>query len=82
MNSHTSTLPKASAQSCELLTLGGTPGTPDMIKDLARSRKDSVTIDGGEDAIERLKMSEKLISELNETWEEKMRRTEQIRKER
>lgn len=47
-----------------------------------RSRKSSVTIDGGEDAIERLKMTEKLIAELNETWEEKMRRTEMIRKER
>jgi hypothetical protein len=27
-------------------------------------------------------MSEKLIDELNETWEEKLKRTEQIRKER
>jgi kinesin family member 1 len=47
-----------------------------------RSRNSSVTMDGGEDTIERLKMTEKLIAELNETWEEKMRRTEQIRKER
>ncbi|KAK3593264.1 hypothetical protein CHS0354_012358 [Potamilus streckersoni] len=47
-----------------------------------RSRKSSVTIDGGEDAIERLKMSEKLIAELNESWEEKLRKTEEIRIER
>ena len=47
-----------------------------------RSRTESVTIDGGEDAIEQLKLSEKLISELNETWEEKMRKTEEIRKQR
>ncbi|KAL8609995.1 Kinesin-like protein kif1a [Nucella lapillus] len=47
-----------------------------------RSRKSSVTIEGGEDAIERLKESEKLIAELNVSWEEKLRRTETIRKER
>ena len=41
-----------------------------------------MSIENGEDAIERLKMTEKLILELNETWEEKMRRTEQIRRER
>lgn len=46
-----------------------------------RSRKSSVTIEG-EDAIERLKESEKLIAELNESWEEKLRRTEAIRIER
>lgn len=46
------------------------------------NKNDSVTIDGGENAMERLKMSEKLISELNETWEEKMRKTESLRKER
>lgn len=47
-----------------------------------RARKNSVTIDGGEDAMERLQMSEKLIAELNESWEEKLRKTEAIRKER
>ena len=46
----------------------------------SRSRKASVTIEGGEDAIERLKESEKLIAELNESWEEKLRKTEAIRK--
>ncbi|XP_061113266.1 kinesin-like protein KIF1B isoform X2 [Conger conger] len=37
---------------------------------------------GGEEAIERLKESEKFIAELNETWEEKLRKTEAIRMER
>uniref|UniRef100_A0AAJ7SMS1 Kinesin-like protein n=1 Tax=Petromyzon marinus TaxID=7757 RepID=A0AAJ7SMS1_PETMA len=37
---------------------------------------------GGEEAIERLKESEKIIAELNETWEEKLRKTESIRTER
>ncbi|XP_059419783.1 kinesin-like protein KIF1A isoform X2 [Carassius carassius] len=37
---------------------------------------------GSEKAIERLKETEKIIAELNETWEEKLRRTEAIRMER
>ncbi|XP_063292253.1 kinesin-like protein KIF1B isoform X9 [Pelobates fuscus] len=37
---------------------------------------------GGEEAIERLKESEKIIAELNETWEEKLRKTEAIRMDR
>ena len=47
-----------------------------------RRRTTSLTMDNGEDAMERLEMTEKLILELNETWEEKMKRTEQIRQER
>jgi kinesin family protein 1 len=35
-----------------------------------------------EDILERLKESEKLMAELNETWEEKLRKTEKIRHER
>ncbi|XP_039084492.1 kinesin-like protein KIF1A isoform X9 [Hyaena hyaena] len=37
---------------------------------------------GSEEAIERLKETEKIIAELNETWEEKLRRTEAIRMQR
>ncbi|KAJ8321092.1 hypothetical protein KUTeg_002679 [Tegillarca granosa] len=58
----------------------GIQGIPDP--KVTRNRKDSLTIEGGEDAIERLQMSEKLIAELNESWEEKLRKTENIRKER
>ncbi|KAH9514193.1 Kinesin-like protein kif1a [Bulinus truncatus] len=48
----------------------------------SRSRKESVTLEGGDDALERLKESEKLIAELNLSWEEKLRKTESIRIER
>jgi len=34
------------------------------------------------DAAERLIMTEKLIRELNETWEEKIRKSEEIRRQR
>ena len=51
-------------------------------KEGTRSRKQSVALDEKEDAYERLQMSEKLIAELNESWEEKLRKTDQIRKER
>lgn len=36
----------------------------------------------GENAIEQLQESEKLIAELNETWEEKLKKTEAIRLQR
>lgn len=62
----------------DITGLQGIPATPVI----SRSRKGSVTIDGGEDAVERLEMSEKLIAELNQSWEEKLRKTEEIRKER
>ncbi|XP_041947559.1 kinesin-like protein KIF1C [Alosa sapidissima] len=35
-----------------------------------------------EEAVERLKETEKIIAEMNETWEEKLRKTEAIRQER
>ncbi|XP_041378535.1 kinesin-like protein unc-104 isoform X3 [Gigantopelta aegis] len=57
-------------------------GGAGQILNASRSRKQSLTIEGGEDAMERLKMSEKLIAELNESWEEKLRKTEAIRKDR
>jgi len=51
-------------------------------KIISTSRRNSMAGDGNEDAAERLRISEKLISELNETWEEKLQKAEQIRKER
>jgi len=51
-------------------------------KIISISRRNSMVADGNEDAAERLRISEKLISELNETWEEKLQKAEQIRKER
>ncbi|XP_076451749.1 kinesin-like protein unc-104 isoform X4 [Babylonia areolata] len=54
----------------------------DQLEKSTRSRTSSITMEEGEDAIERLKENEKLIAELNESWEEKLRKTEAIRKER
>jgi len=57
---------------------------PEAVPAPARAMRDgeSGTRDEGEDCAERLKMSEKLISELNETWEEKIRKSEEIRRQR
>ncbi|KAL8620050.1 hypothetical protein ACOMHN_015332 [Nucella lapillus] len=54
----------------------------DQLEKTTRCRTSSMTMEEGEDAIERLKENEKLIAELNESWEEKLRKTEAIRKER
>jgi len=51
-------------------------------KIISNSHRNSMVADSNEDAAERLRISEKLISELNETWEEKLQKAEQIRKER
>lgn len=45
-----------------------------------RTRTTSTTI--AEEAVDQLQASEKLIAELNETWEEKLKRTEAIRLQR
>nr|CAH7736204.1 unnamed protein product [Callosobruchus chinensis] len=49
-------------------------------KEIERSRSQSTTI--AEEAVDQLQASEKLIAELNETWEEKLKKTEQIRIQR
>ncbi|XP_044252923.1 kinesin-like protein unc-104 isoform X7 [Tribolium madens] len=49
-------------------------------KENERSRTTSTTI--AEEAVDQLQASEKLIAELNETWEEKLKRTEAIRIQR
>ncbi|XP_049818216.1 kinesin-like protein unc-104 isoform X2 [Aethina tumida] len=49
-------------------------------KENARSRTTSTTI--AEEAVDQLQASEKLIAELNETWEEKLKKTEEIRVQR
>ncbi|CAC5401185.1 KIF1 [Mytilus coruscus] len=51
-------------------------------KEGTRSRKQSVALEEKEDAYERLQMSEKLIAELNQSWEEKLKKTDEIRKDR
>lgn len=49
-----------------------------------RTRHESRLVDdaAASDAAERLLMTEKLISELNQTWEEKIRKSEEIRRQR
>ena len=50
---------------------------------LSRTRHESQFIDdAASDAAERLVMTEKLIDELNETWEQKIRKSEEIRRHR
>jgi len=50
---------------------------------LSRTRHESqLDDDAASDAAERLVMTEKLIKELNETWEEKIRKSEEIRRQR
>ena len=53
-----------------------------LIEDEDKKRHSSGTMDQNEDTAERLKMTEKLILELNETWEEKIRKSDEIRKQR
>ena len=50
---------------------------------LSRSRRESQVVeDITSETAERLMMTEKLINELNETWEEKIRKSEEIRRQR
>ncbi|KAM6336603.1 LOW QUALITY PROTEIN: kinesin-like protein KIF1C [Alca torda] len=65
----------ASPSSCSLSSQVG-------LKSVSSIQERIMSTPGGEEAIERLKESEKIIAELNETWEEKLRKTEAIRMER
>ncbi|XP_034029158.1 kinesin-like protein KIF1B isoform X18 [Thalassophryne amazonica] len=65
----------ASPSSNTLCSQGGLPSVTSIQERI-------MSTPGGEEAIERLKESEKIIAELNETWEEKLRKTEAIRMER
>ncbi|XP_055966946.1 kinesin-like protein KIF1B isoform X9 [Sorex fumeus] len=65
----------SSPSSCSLSSQVGFPSASSIQERI-------MSTPGGEEAIERLKESEKIIAELNETWEEKLRKTEAIRMER
>ncbi|XP_066547182.1 kinesin-like protein KIF1B isoform X1 [Amia ocellicauda] len=65
----------ASPSSCSLSSQAG-------LQSVSSIQERIMSTPGGEEAIERLKESEKIIAELNETWEEKLRKTEAIRMER
>lgn len=49
---------------------------------MIKRHKQDVVSTVAEDAVDRLQASEKLIAELNETWEEKLKKTEAIRIQR
>ncbi|XP_035212059.1 kinesin-like protein unc-104 isoform X4 [Stegodyphus dumicola] len=51
-------------------------------KNAINKKKQRTVSSSGEDVIEQLQESEKLIAELNETWEEKLKKTEAIRLQR
>ncbi|XP_041925345.1 kinesin-like protein KIF1C isoform X1 [Alosa sapidissima] len=58
----------------------GEPGSDDSTLDQTEEfQEEPIT---KEEAVERLQETEKIIAELNETWEEKLRKTENIRLER
>ncbi|XP_061396859.1 kinesin-like protein unc-104 [Musca vetustissima] len=57
---------------------GGNGGTTTIKSPINRNRNGSTA----EMAVDQLQASEKLIAELNETWEEKLKRTEEIRLQR
>ncbi|XP_056588561.1 kinesin-like protein KIF1C [Triplophysa dalaica] len=58
---------------------GDDPASVDGDPQLEEFQGETIT---NEEAVERLKETEKIISELNETWEEKLRKTQSIRFER
>nr|XP_042903494.1 kinesin-like protein unc-104 isoform X2 [Parasteatoda tepidariorum] len=64
-----------------MLRAGGIDADDENNKN-SHNKKKQRTVSNGEDVIEQLQESEKLIAELNETWEEKLKKTEAIRLQR
>lgn len=64
------------------ITAPGTGVDPTSVDGHSQVEEFQGEIITNEEAVERLKETEKIISELNETWEEKLRKTESIRLER
>ncbi|XP_039996619.1 kinesin-like protein KIF1C isoform X2 [Xiphias gladius] len=68
----------------ELASAGDVPADPDHLIEDGEEGEEAVATEtiSKEEAAERLLETEKIIAELNETWEEKLRKTESIRLER
>ncbi|MEQ2248880.1 Kinesin-like protein kif1c, partial [Ilyodon furcidens] len=68
----------------EAAPAGDTPAEPDHLIQNGEDAEEAVATEtiSKEEAAERLMETEKIIAELNETWEEKLRKTESIRLER
>ncbi|KAI7793849.1 kinesin-like protein KIF1C [Triplophysa rosa] len=73
------TLLPAGAPPITAHSTGDDPASVDGHPQLEEFQGETIT---NEEAVERLKETEKIISELNETWEEKLRKTQSIRLER
>lgn len=65
-----------------MLRAGGIDADDENNKNAINKKKQRTVSSSGEDVIEQLQESEKLIAELNETWEEKLKKTEAIRLQR
>ncbi|GIY37348.1 kinesin-like protein unc-104 [Caerostris extrusa] len=65
-----------------MLRAGGIDADDENNKNALNKKKQRTVSASGEDVIEQLQESEKLIAELNETWEEKLKKTEAIRLQR
>ncbi|GFT28388.1 kinesin-like protein unc-104, partial [Nephila pilipes] len=65
-----------------MLRAGGIDADDENNKNAINKKKQRTVSASGEDVIEQLQESEKLIAELNETWEEKLKKTEAIRLQR
>ncbi|XP_047242412.1 kinesin-like protein KIF1C [Girardinichthys multiradiatus] len=72
------------AREAEASPAGDTPAEPDHLIQNGEDAEEAVATEtiSKEEAAERLMETEKIIAELNETWEEKLRKTESIRLER
>uniref|UniRef100_A0A3P9D2E1 Kinesin-like protein n=1 Tax=Maylandia zebra TaxID=106582 RepID=A0A3P9D2E1_9CICH len=72
------------SQGAEPVSEGDTPADPDQLIEDGEEREEGESTENisKEEAAERLMETEKIIAELNETWEEKLRKTESIRLER
>ncbi|XP_051517535.1 kinesin-like protein KIF1C isoform X2 [Myxocyprinus asiaticus] len=71
--------PITAPESSEGSASEGDPAPVDADSQIEEFQGEIIT---NEEAVERLKETEKIIAELNETWEEKLRKTESIRLER
>ncbi|KAM6960271.1 kinesin-like protein KIF1C [Tautogolabrus adspersus] len=71
-----------SAAGAEPVSVGDAPADSDQLMEDGENGEEATETISKEEAAERLMETEKIIAELNETWEEKLRKTESIRLER
>ncbi|XP_028998763.1 kinesin-like protein KIF1C isoform X2 [Betta splendens] len=76
--------PASAGDQAEPESAGEGPSDPENLTENGEEEEEAVATEtiSKEEAAERLLETEKIIAELNETWEEKLRKTESIRMER